>query len=182
MTRALTKCGAQRAGRDLQLQPVERHAIVVADLTLFLDAKDLGEIDAGDRNERRALLLGLHREPRVMRRDIDIANEAVGGLDRDDPGQRQFLHQTVLQRLEHPLRAAARLRRIGRDVFDAQMSERPADLRQTRPIDLAAGLRRVKVMAAAVRIEAQRQAMRPNTSASARKVEAVPSSSTRKAE
>ena len=47
----LDEVRAQRARRDLQLQPVERHAIVVADLTFFLNAKDLAKIDAGDRDE-----------------------------------------------------------------------------------------------------------------------------------
>jgi hypothetical protein len=44
-------------------------------------------------------------------------------------------------------------------MFDAGMGESPADLRQARLIDLSAGLRRVKIMAAPIRIEAQRQAM-----------------------
>ena len=47
----LDEVRAQRARRDLQLQPVERHAIVVANLTFFLDAKDLTEIGSGDGNE-----------------------------------------------------------------------------------------------------------------------------------
>jgi len=34
----LDEMGAQRAFRYLQLEPVERHAIIVADLTLLLDA------------------------------------------------------------------------------------------------------------------------------------------------
>ena len=55
----LDEVRAQRARRDLQLQSVERHAIVVADLALFLNAKDLAEIDAGDRDESAALLFGL---------------------------------------------------------------------------------------------------------------------------
>jgi len=58
-------------------------------------------------------------------------------------------------RSERP-RAGAR---IGRDVFDAEMIERPADLGQAGPIDLAAGLRRVKIVAAPIRIMAQRQAV-----------------------
>ena len=53
-------------------------------------------------------------------------------------------------RSERP-RAGAR---IGRDMFDAEMVESSAHLRQARPIDLSASLRRVKIMAAPIRIEA----------------------------
>lgn len=41
------------------------------------------------------------------------------------------------------------------------MGKRPSDLRQAGPVDLAARFRRVEIMAAAVGIEAQRQAMMP---------------------
>lgn len=80
---------------------------------------------------------------------VVIFASAIPGLD---PG-------TVLQGLEDAFRAAARLRRIGRDMLDAQMIEGAADLRQAGPIHLSASLRRVKVVAAPIRVEAQRQAM-----------------------
>ena len=48
---------------------------------------------------------------------------------------------------------------IGRDMFDAEMVERPAHLRQTRPIELSASNGCAKIMAAPIRIQAQRQAM-----------------------
>ncbi len=41
----------ERTFRDLQLEAVERHAIVVADLAVFLDTEDLVEIYAGDGHE-----------------------------------------------------------------------------------------------------------------------------------
>src|SRR6185369_16798191 len=125
---------AQRARWDLQLQSVERDTIVVADLTFFLDAQDLAKVRPGDRDESRTFLLGLHGKPRIVSRDVDVPKENIGGLDRDDLGERQLLRQTVLQRLENPLRATARLRRIGRDVFDAEMIKRPADLGQVGPV------------------------------------------------
>jgi hypothetical protein len=49
-------------------------------------------------------------------------------------------------------------------------------------VDLAAGFGGVKVMRPAVGVEAHRQAVLPNTSFGARKVEAVPSSATRNTE
>lgn len=47
-------------------------------------------------------------------------------------------------------------------MLDAQMIERPADLRRTQPVNLAAGFRCMKIMAAPILIEAQRQAMSAN--------------------
>jgi hypothetical protein len=61
--------------------------------------------------------------------------------------------------VEGAFRATARLRRIGRDMLHAQMLEGAANLRQIRSINLAASLGRVKIMAAPIRIEAERQAM-----------------------
>ena len=83
---------------------------------------------------------------------------------------------------EHPLRPAARLRRVGRDVLDAELLQAPADLRQHRLRHLAAGLRREEVMAAAVGVERAEQAVPRHHLAQPGKLDAVPSSSTRKAE
>ena len=68
-----------------------------ADLALFLDAQNLAQIDAGDRHERRALLLGLDGETGVMDGNVDLADEGVGRFDRGDPGQRQLFGQAILQ-------------------------------------------------------------------------------------
>ena len=40
----LDEVWAQRARRDLQLQAVERHTIVIADLPFFLNAKNLAKV------------------------------------------------------------------------------------------------------------------------------------------
>jgi hypothetical protein len=50
------------------------------------------------------------------------------------------------------------MRRIGPDMLDAQLLERPANLGRMTPIDLAASLRGVKVMRPAIGVEAHRQA------------------------
>jgi hypothetical protein len=42
-----------------------------------------------------------------------------------------------LQPMEKPFRTATRLRRIGRDMFDAQMIQGASNLRQICSIDLA---------------------------------------------
>jgi hypothetical protein len=57
---------------------MERYRIVVANLTLFLDAQDLIQIDAGDRDERRTFMFRLHREPGVVLAQVYIADEHVG--------------------------------------------------------------------------------------------------------
>jgi hypothetical protein len=67
------------------------------------------------------------------------AQPFVGGVDFGDPGERQLLGQAVLQRAEEPLRAPARLRRIGGDMLDAELRQGPADLGGMLPVDPAAG-------------------------------------------
>ena len=88
---------------------------------------------------------------------VDLAQEPVGGLDGGDPGQRQLLGQAVLQGPEGALAAAPGLRRIGRDVADAELLQRPADLGQLRLGNLAAGLGGEEIVAATVGVEAAGQ-------------------------
>ena len=77
----------QRALRDLQFEPVERHAIVVADLTLFLNAQNLGQIDAGNGDEGRAFLARADAKAGIVGLDVDVLEEAVGRF-----GGRRRLH------------------------------------------------------------------------------------------
>ena len=85
--------------------------------------------------------------------------KALAASTVGDAGLRQFLDQAVLQRAEHAFAAPARLRRIGRDVLDSQMFERPPDLGQPALVDRTVRLRRVEIVAAAVGVEARRQAL-----------------------
>src|SRR5215471_16604248 len=71
----------------------------------------------------------------VMRRKINLADEPIGGLDLVNPGELELLRQPILQCPEHPLRAPARLRRIGRNMLDAKPSERAPNLRQLALVD-----------------------------------------------
>ena len=134
----LYEMGAHRARRDLQFQRAIGDGIVVHDLALFLDAEDFVEIDARDRDEGRAHVGRRHGEAGVVGGQIDLADEGVGRLDRGDPGQRQFLDQTILKRPERPLGAAPGLRRIGPDMLDAQLLQRPPDLSRMIAVDPAA--------------------------------------------
>ena len=81
----------------------------------------------------------------------------VGGFDRRDPRQRQFLDEAVLAGAEGALGASAGLGRIGSDVLDAELMEGAADLGVLILGDLAACLGGVEVVAAAVGIEAAGQ-------------------------
>ena len=72
---------------------------------------------------RTARVERANREPGVEGRDEQLAQIGVRGRDRGDPGDAQFRRQPLLQRAEHPLDAAAGLRRVGRDVADAELAE-----------------------------------------------------------
>jgi len=61
-----------------------------------------------------------------------LREEPVGLGHGSDPGQYRLLGQTMLQCGEHPLRAAARLRRVRRDQRDAKQGERRAETRPSR--------------------------------------------------
>ena len=153
---------AQAALRQLQALSVPGHGVVVGDRALLDDAQDLAPhlLVVGD--EGRTLLFRLDGEAGVVLGDVTGLEPGVGRLDGRDPGQPHLLGQAVLQGGEQPLGASARLRRIGGDVLDPQMRQRPADLGQLRGRDFAAGLGGVKVMAAAVGVEGAEQAMLGN--------------------
>jgi len=97
-----------------------------------------------------------------MLRDVGLGQPVIGRLDRRDAGQRQFLRQAVLERTERPLRAAPSLRRIGRDVLDAELRQRPTELGRMRPGNLPAGLGRVEIVTASVGAEGAKQPVPPD--------------------
>ena len=82
------------------------------------------------------------------------AQPSVRRLHRRDPRQRQLLRHPVLHCREHPFRPVARRGRIGRDMLDAQLRQRPPNLGRLGAIHLAAGLGRVKIMTAAIIVQA----------------------------
>ena len=139
----LDKVRAQRTCRDLQFQTDERHTIVVADLALLLHAKNLAEIDTRNRDEGAVSCTGLWQSGRCGPGDRTITKKQIGRMRRGDPGECQLHGQPVLQRMKDTLGTAPRLRRIGCDMFDTQMRQRPADLGQCRAIDRTASRRRM---------------------------------------
>ena len=173
----------EAARRELQGEPAPfEEGVVVADLALVLGAEDLAPGAGAVGHEGRAGLLGGDGEAGVVRRDVDLGEPAVGRLHGRDAGQPQLLGQAILEGAEGPLGAAARLGRVGGDVLDAELGQRPADLRQLLFRDFAAGLGRVEVVRPPVGVKRAEQAVPPTTSRKPWKLEAVPSSSTRKIE
>jgi hypothetical protein len=123
-----------------------------------------------------------HRECGVVSRPIRLGEPAIGRRDRRDAGQGQLLRQAVLQGTEGALRTAARLERIGREVADANLRQSAPDLNLHGLRHRLPGLRRLEIVAAPVGISSQNSTCCSITSASARKLDAVPSSSTIKPE
>src|SRR5271166_1718103 len=153
----LDEVRAHRAFRDLQLERPGGDAIVVADLPLLLLAQDLVEIDARNQGEGRAFAGRIDGEPGVVGGQIDLADEGVRRLDIGYAGERELVDETVLKRPEHALRSAPGLRRIGPDMLNPELLERPSHLGGMAAVNLAARLRRVEVMRPAVGVEAHRQ-------------------------
>ena len=159
------------------------HAVVVADPALLLEAEHVAPMRLGHLNEGRGRLVGGHREAAVVLSQVDLAQEPVGGLDGGASGQRQLLGQTVLEGAKGALAAAPGLRRVGRDVADAELLERPSDLGQLGLGDFAASLGGDEVVAAAVGVELDEQAMPlDHLDQPAEAAQRVPSSSTKNAE
>ena len=171
-------------GGDLEDAPFVAHGVVAGDRAVCAATEDVVDL-AGvlEGHEGTVFEFGLGREASVVVGQVGVCDEAVCGFDRRDPRQRQFLDEAVLEGAEGALGASARLGRIGSDVLDAELVEGAADLGALILGDLAACLGGVEVVAAAVGIERlPGSPLSQNTCFSARKVDAVPSSSTRKAE
>jgi len=80
----------------------------------------------------------------------------VGRLDRAHARAAQFVDEAILQGAIETLPAAARLGRVGADVFDAEAGESAADVRQVLAIDRAPGLGRVEGPAGAIGVQRER--------------------------
>ena len=70
-------------------------------------------------NELAGVMLRLHREPRVVRLYVSIAQPGVSRVHIRDLRQRQLVHKTIPRGAEHSLGPAARFRRVDRDMFNA---------------------------------------------------------------
>ena len=86
---------AQRTWRQLQRQAAIAHGVVITHDTLLLDAQDVGDGARMVDDELRSRQLRLDGEAGVVARQVDLADEAVGGLLCVDPGQAELLGQAV---------------------------------------------------------------------------------------
>ena len=99
---------------------------------------------AEPRHERTRRVARRARERGVVLRHEALGEIAIGGLERRDPGDPQLVDQPVLEGPIQPLTAAARLRRIGGNVFDAEAGQGPPHLREVRLVDRPLRRRGVK--------------------------------------
>ena len=162
--------------------PGRRRTVVGGHGALLLDRQDIAPLRLVDRHEGRAGLRRGDGEAGVVAGQVVLLEDAVGGLDGGDAGEPQLLGQEVLQGAEGALAAPPRLRRISRDMLDAELGKGAPDLGQDAPGQLTAGLGGVEVMAAAIAVEAARQAVGGNRLGQAEKLDCVPFSSIRTAE
>ena len=130
-----------RGGGDLEDAPFVAHGVVAGDCALCVQAEDVVDLVGADEGHEGAVFeFGRGGEAAIVVGQVGVCDEAVGGFDRRDPRQRQFLDEAVLEGAEGALGAAARLGRIGSDVLDAELMEGAADLGVLILGDLAACL------------------------------------------
>jgi len=113
---------------------------------------DEGLAQLGRRDRKAGIVIGNESLP-------EISVHCRQGPDAGYPHSRW---QPVVQGPEYPLDAPASLRRIRRNVPDAELQERAADLRQMLVVDLAAGLAGLEVVAAPIGVKRSKQAMPRN--------------------
>jgi hypothetical protein len=135
--RTSTRAGAGRpAGLLGQLQghAIEAHDVIVSDDALLFLADDLLEIDVAEGNEGRRGIGRGAGEGGVVVGDEVLDEVRVGRVHGGDAGVAQFIDQPILEGAIEPLAAAAGLRGVGADVFDAQAGEGAAELGEVSAI------------------------------------------------
>jgi len=68
--------------------------------------------------------------------DVAITSPAIA-TGCGNPGRAQLVDEAILKRAVEPLAAAARLRRVGGNVLDAQLRQGSADLGEAGLVDVA---------------------------------------------
>ena len=115
----------------------QRHDVVRAHHPRLFVTQDLLEVDVAHRHPRRLRVARRVTEGRVVLRDEDVPQIGIRRLARRDARHAQLIDQAILQRPIHPLTAAPRLRRVRRDVLDAQPRQGPAHLGDARLVHRA---------------------------------------------
>lgn len=128
---------AARLLGELEREVLGGDHVVTADDALMLHAEDLLEVHAAQSHEGGGVFGGRPAQFSIERRDELLAYVAVRGGDRRDAGHAEFIDQPPLQGPIGAFTAAARLRRVAQDVFDAQLGESPSHLGQAPGIEEA---------------------------------------------
>ncbi len=113
---------------DLQGDPREAHDVVATHEPLAVLGQELIEVHrVAQGDEGAGGISGRVGELGVVIGDELIAQVGVGRLERSDSGHAELVHETALESAVQALDPAAGLRRIARDVLDAEASQDPAD-------------------------------------------------------
>jgi hypothetical protein len=113
-------------GRDLEAVSVPLHDVVVADDAGMLEAADAVQI-AGCETPGGFGLARHTGEATVVVSD-KVLQDAVGGVEIAGAGQAEFADQTILKNAPEAFDPALGLRRVRRDVGDAELLEGAAEL------------------------------------------------------
>jgi hypothetical protein len=118
-----SRAGARSTTRlrpNLQDAAVQADGVVARYHARFFVTQDPVEIRLAQGHEGTRRIARGPREHGVVLRDELIREIPVGRLERGNGGHTELVREPILERAIEPLTAAARLRRIGRDVLDAQ--------------------------------------------------------------
>src|SRR6202007_1479727 len=162
---------------DLQPQILNAHRVVASYGARLLEREDEVQVSSPTGQNRAARLGRWDAEALVELGHAVLPQELVGGFQRVDPAQAQFLREPPLPGAEVPLRTPARLRRVGRDHRNAQLLQRSAHWRELPRIDLPPRLGVSKKWLARSLYSAQKTPRRSTTSRNAASTVRVDSSS-----
>ena len=111
---------AARLGRHLEDVAPNRDRVIPRDHAGVLTTEDRVEVDRAQRYERTGRIARRARERRIVHRQEVLDEIAIGRLEGGDPRHAQLVDEAVLQRPIQAFAPPAGLRRVGRDVLDAE--------------------------------------------------------------
>jgi len=144
---------------DLQPAVADLDRVVAVHRPLLLHRKDALQILPAQRNQRAAWLRRRNAELLVELGDVFFPQKTVRFLHRANSAHAQLLRESPWPGAKISFPASTRLRRIGRDHANSQLSERPSHLRQPLRIHFPAGFWRLKKVAGAVAVEGAKHAL-----------------------
>jgi hypothetical protein len=117
---------ALRLGRDLEAVPVPLHDVVIAEAALVLEAADAVEIFGSGTPCLFCFARGASEVAVVAGQEA--AQDLVGGVQIVGTSQAQLAREAILKSAPETFDASLGLRTLGRDVGDAELFERAAEL------------------------------------------------------